>query len=238
VDSISKSGTSLTKLLQQWKIPLDSRPAECMVQYLGLLEKWNSKINLTASSDWESIGVFFEEAIWANRFYGKDISRHLDIGSGAGFPAIILKILNPSVALEMVESREKRAIFLETVLMDLDLKNAKVSNSRIEQYLQNCGKGSWDCISWKGIKLRYETLRLLSAVCDANSQLWMFHGNSLAAENPGGVEKFFDMQRRERFPGKISWFLSVFHVKQADDTVDKPDVFGKLPRSSLFHVKQ
>ena len=161
----------------------------------------------------ESIGILFEEAIWASRFYEGNISRHLDLGSGAGFPAIVLKIINPSVALELVESREKRAVFLETVLAELGYKDARVSNCRIEQFLHNCKMGSWDCISWKGIRLSGESFRLLSTVCNANSQLWMFHGNKLAAEIPEDVTKFFDLQQREQFPGKKSWFLSVFHVK-------------------------
>jgi 16S rRNA (guanine527-N7)-methyltransferase len=203
--------------LQKWEIPLHSHAAECMMQYLVLLEKWNSKVDLTASSDWEAVSFLFEEAIWANKFYGKNISRHLDIGSGAGFPAIILKILNPSVTLEMVESREKRAAFLETVLMELGLKKVRVSICRIEEYLRNCEKGSLEHISWKGIKLSSECIRLLGGVCDARSQLWMFHGNALAVANPEDMEQFFDMRRRERFPGKISWFLSVFHVKQVRD---------------------
>jgi 16S rRNA (guanine(527)-N(7))-methyltransferase RsmG len=203
----------LKKLLQKWAIPLDSHPAECMLQYLRLIEKWNSRMNLTASADWESIGILFEEAIWASRFYEGNISRHLDLGSGAGFPAIVLKIINPSVALELVESREKRAVFLETVLAELGYKDTRVSNCRIEQFLHNCKMGSWDCISWKGIRLSGESFRLLSTVCNANSQLWMFHGNKLAAEIPEDVTKFFDLQQREQFPGKKSWFLSVFHVK-------------------------
>lgn len=212
-----RSEASLKKLLQKWGIPLDSHEAECILQYLGLLQKWNSRINLTASSDWESVGFLFEEAIWASRFYGNDISSHLDIGSGAGFPAIILKIMNPSVILELVEAREKRAIFLEMVFAALKLKNARVSNCRIERHLQNSQQGSWDCISWKGIKLTSESLRLLSGLCNANSQIWMFHGNAFAAENPKDVEKFFDLRQREQFPGKISWFLSVFHVKRITD---------------------
>jgi len=226
VSSIDQSGTSLRKLLQKWAIPLDSRPAECMMMYLSLIEKWNAKINLTGSSDWESIGFLFEEGIWADQFYGKNISRHLDIGSGAGFPAIILKILNPLVTLELVESREKRAVFLETVLAELHIKNAKVSNCRIEQYLRKCMKGSWDCISWKGIRLSSECLQLLKSICEANSQLWMFHGNILAAENPENMKKLFDMRQCERFPGKISWFLSVFHVKQANNTFSSQTLCG------------
>jgi len=215
VHSDPKSGSFLAKVLKRWAIPLDSRTAGCLMQYLGLLEKWNSKINLTASSDWESIGFLFEEAIWAASFYRKDTSRHLDFGSGAGFPAVILKIINPHVPLELVESREKRAIFLETVFAELDFRDVKVFNCRVEQYLRNCKRGSCDCISWKGIRLSSESFHLLSEICNANSQLWMFHGKTLAAENPGDVEKFFDMITREQFPGKLSWFLSMFHVKQA-----------------------
>jgi 16S rRNA (guanine(527)-N(7))-methyltransferase RsmG len=214
---MGKSAQSLEKLLQNWEIPLDSHPADRMMRFLFLLEKWNSRVNLTASSDWEAVGLLFEEAIWANKFYSGIFSRHLDIGSGAGFPAIILKILNPLVTIEMVESRAKRAAFLDTVLQELDLKNALVFNRRVEEHLRICEKGSWDCISWKGIKLNSESIRLLSPACDSHSQLWMFHGKELAVADLPAMEGLFKMLWRERFPGKEAWFLSVFHVKQPDE---------------------
>jgi 16S rRNA (guanine(527)-N(7))-methyltransferase RsmG len=214
MDLMDKAGASLEKLLQKWAIPLKSHPAECMMQYLKLLEKWNSKLNLTASSDWNSIYFLFEEAIWAGRYYGDSVSSHLDLGSGAGFPAIILNILNPAATFELVESREKRAIFLETVLLELGFRQSKVFNCRIEDYLHRCEKGSWDCISWKGIKLNGECLRLLSRTCSKESQLWMFHGNALAVENPSDLMQFFDLHQREGFPGKKAWYLSMFHMKQ------------------------
>jgi 16S rRNA (guanine(527)-N(7))-methyltransferase RsmG len=211
---MGQSAKSLEKLLQNWAIPLDSHQAQGMLRYLFLLEKWNSRVNLTASSEWEAVGPLFEEAIWAGQFYGANFCRHLDVGSGAGFPAMILKILNPSVTLEMVESRERRAAFLETVLQELGLKNALVINRRVEEHLCACGNATWDCISWKGIKLNRKSMGLIGKACSALTQLWMFHGKDFAVSDPRFMERLFEMLWREQFPGRDAWFLSVFHVKQ------------------------
>ncbi len=184
-----------------------------LIAFLQLLQKWSARINLTSSLEWESVGPLFEEAIWASLCYDQECKTHLDIGSGAGFPAIPLKILNPRIQVDLVESRLKRAVFLETVVRELGLASSMVHNRRAEEYLAVESGNCWDCVSWKGIRLSNEVLLHLLARTDESTTFWMFHGDELAVESSAEMERAFQLVERKRFPGKKSWVLSIYHKR-------------------------
>ena len=102
-------------------------------QYLQLLVKWNRKINLTAQKDSQQI---LSRHVFDSLQYLRVIepgTRVMDIGSGAGFPGLPLKIIYPDLDLVLVESLRKRCSFLETAVRDMSLKNVEVINLRAEQ---------------------------------------------------------------------------------------------------------
>jgi 16S rRNA (guanine527-N7)-methyltransferase len=103
--------------------------------YLDLLVKWNEKINLTSEKTSSEI---LHRHIFDSLQYARVIAPNdniMDIGSGAGFPGVPLKIVYPSLALTLVESQRKRCSFLESVVFNLDLKNTRVLNARAEKIL-------------------------------------------------------------------------------------------------------
>ena len=127
---------TISHILRDPKLGLDrelSSLAESQIQlYLDLLVKWNQKINLTAEKDPESIlkrHVF--DSIQYSRALKPDF-RVMDIGSGAGFPGIPLKIIFSEMALVLVESQRKRCSFMETVVRELGLDQTEVINTRAE----------------------------------------------------------------------------------------------------------
>ena len=112
-------------------------PAEQMVSqfgsYLDLLVKWNQKINLTSEKSSQDILLrhIFDSLQYAPVISPKD--QIVDIGSGAGFPGIPLKIIYPELVATLIESQRKRCSFLETVIFELGLKATKVINDRAEK---------------------------------------------------------------------------------------------------------
>ena len=104
--------------------------------YFDLLLKWNSRINLTAIRDPEEvINRHFGESLFAARHLlspGQKIPSVIDIGSGAGFPGMPLKIWNEAISLTLIESNQKKATFLREVARALDLKDAKILPQRAE----------------------------------------------------------------------------------------------------------
>jgi len=205
------SSDGLRRLLRESGISSESAYAQKLLGYLGLLEKWNARINLTAATEWASLEPLFREGIWASQIYPPEAVSYLDIGSGAGFPALILRILVPHISLELVESRAKKGAFLETVIDALGLQGAHVHSERLETFLSHVERNKvWDCIGWKGVKLKTGDLLALRAHAHPGTQFWMFHGKELPVEDPSAVERNFKIIRVEKLPGRKESSLSVY----------------------------
>ena len=127
----------------------------CLVElkiqlYLDLLVKWNYKINLTAEKDPHSI---LNRHVFDSLQYSRALqpnSRVMDIGSGAGFPGIPLKILFPELNLVLVESQRKRCSFMETAIREIGLEHAVVINARAED-LSREKEGQFDAVLFRAV---------------------------------------------------------------------------------------
>jgi 16S rRNA (guanine(527)-N(7))-methyltransferase RsmG len=211
---MAESANELKQLLLESGINLESRIAHQLLTFLVLLIKWNSTANLTSTTEWIGIGPLFREAIWASRLYPDKAVSHLDIGSGGGFPAIPIRIINPHIQLEMVESQAKRCIFLEMLADALEAGNVRVHNMRLKSFLQcSMRDKAWDCISWKAVKLKPVDLRNLRDHAHAETQFWMFHGKELAVEKPEEFLQKYRLMRREKFGEKRFCFLSIYRLR-------------------------
>ena len=103
--------------------------------YLELLWKWNQKINLTSEKSPKGI---LERHIFDSLQYARALSSKdeiADIGSGAGFPGIPLKIIYPDLKITLIESQRKRCSFLQTAILKLGLEGIGVINERAEKIL-------------------------------------------------------------------------------------------------------
>jgi 16S rRNA (guanine527-N7)-methyltransferase len=106
-------------------------------KYMNLLLEWNEKINLTAITDpKEVILKHFIDSLTINK-YLKQNSTLADVGTGAGFPGIPLKIVRPDLKITLVDSLNKRINFLNIVIDELELKNITAVHSRIEDFGKN-----------------------------------------------------------------------------------------------------
>ncbi len=103
--------------------------------YLAELEKWNQKINLTAIRDERDIIIkhVLDSLSYMKGFIPRPDLRLLDMGSGAGFPAVPIKIVLPKIAVTLVESIKKKASFLRHVVRTLKLDGIDVIDKRTEQ---------------------------------------------------------------------------------------------------------
>lgn len=128
----------LRYLLSKWNIELSAYQLEQFDKYYDLLISWNEKMNLTAITDrTEVIEKHFFDSIALASFSDIDGKRILDMGSGAGFPGIPLKIVYPDSNIVLIDSLAKRVNFLNTVINDLCLKNIVAVHGRAEDYARN-----------------------------------------------------------------------------------------------------
>jgi len=212
VEMESKEG--LKALLTEFGIQAHSDSASRLLKYLQLLEKWNARISLTAKTDWKSLEPLFREGIWAAKSFSLEFSTQLDIGSGAGFPAIILNIFNCQICLEMIESRGKKGAFLETAAYELGLNNVTVKTTRLESMLASIpAEKKWDCISWKAVKLFDRDILKIKEHAHARTQFWLFHGKEYAVENANLLEEHFGGFSCNNVPGTKESHLSIFSLR-------------------------
>ncbi len=102
------------------------------VYYKSLIE-WNEKINLTAITDEsEVITKHFADSLSILK-YIKNNSKVIDVGTGAGFPGIPLKIANDSLKITLLDSLNKRVLFLDEVIKELNLKDINTIHGRAEE---------------------------------------------------------------------------------------------------------
>lgn len=113
-------------------INMEKEQIEQFYEYMNLLIEWNEKINLTAITEPEEIikKHFIDSITIAKYIKGSSI---IDVGTGAGFPGIPLKILNNSLNITLLDSLNKRLIFLNEVISKLNLSNIKTQHARAEE---------------------------------------------------------------------------------------------------------
>lgn len=127
----------LTEYSNTIDIKISKKEIDLLYRYMNLLLDWNNKINLTAITKEEDIILkHFIDSISINE-YLKEKNKIIDIGTGAGFPGIPLKIINPNMEFILVDSLNKRINFLEEVAKELCLEKIQLIHSRVEDLAKN-----------------------------------------------------------------------------------------------------
>ncbi len=128
----------INNLLEQYRPEFET--------YLRLLLKWNKAYNLTA--------ITSPNEVWEKHFYDSlaplkllpKAGTLLDIGAGAGFPGIPLKIARPALSVTLLDAVDKKCLFCETVVRELGLKDVKVVHGRAEDKKTQGSLGKFDAV--------------------------------------------------------------------------------------------
>lgn len=140
-------------------LPVEGIPA--LVRYGDLLIETNKVMNLTAITDPEDVATlhFLDSAalLTLESFSGKSV---VDVGTGAGFPGLPLRVLEPSIRLTLLDSLNKRIQFLETVCRELDLPDVACVHARAEEFAM-AQRENYDIAVSRAVA----NLRLLSELC-------------------------------------------------------------------------
>jgi 16S rRNA (guanine527-N7)-methyltransferase len=128
------SEDTIRRALGEFQLTASEQQVIYIQQYMTLLLTWNEKINLTAIRDpLEILYRHFCECMYAAVAVPVENGRLADVGSGAGFPGIPLKIIRPELQTFLVESNMKKATFLAEVLRTIPLPDTRVLVSRYEE---------------------------------------------------------------------------------------------------------
>ena len=107
---------SLKEYLEKLNIEINDRQEEQFVQYMNLLVEWNEKMNLTAITEREQVFIkHFADSLTPLMYFDFKGKSVIDVGTGAGFPGLPLKIAEPTIELTLLDALQKRIGFLENV---------------------------------------------------------------------------------------------------------------------------
>ena len=154
--------TLLYESCKQMGVLLEQHQLEQFLNYQNLLLQWNEKMNLTR--------IIEKEEVYLKHFYDSltivkviDLNKKMtlcDVGSGAGFPGIVLKIAFPNLKITLIDSLQKRVNYLNQIIKDLELTDIEAIHTRAEDYAKD-NREIFDIVTARAVT----NLRILAELC-------------------------------------------------------------------------
>ncbi len=172
----------------RYGLTLDENALRSFEQYTALVADWNTRVNLVSGRDLERFLRYhlLDSLKTACCFDFRKTENVLDFGSGAGLPGIPLAIAFPHLAISLVDSRQKRCIFLEEAVQALGFHRVSVHWSRLEEF-DVSRDGSFDAVTTRG------TVALASFFTDAAR--FLRPGGTLIAIKGDTIEEELELLR-------------------------------------------
>ena len=167
---------------------LASEAIDRLVRHAELLERWNRVVRLVGEAgpeDW--VRRHYAESAAARRFWRASEHaengepRLLDVGSGAGFPGLVLAALHPERPVTLVEARERKAAFLAEAARELDLPRVRVLRDRFDAELAAGLAGAVECATIRGLRLPEATMTRLVQALPGDGRLVVWVGRQLGS---------------------------------------------------------
>ena len=187
------------KELKNINIELDENQLKQLDQFYHLMIEWNEKINLTRITEEKDVYLkHFYDSLTLNKVVDlKETKTLCDIGTGAGFPGMVLKIVFPNLKVVLVDSLQKRVNYLNEVIKQLNLKDIEAIHSRGEDF-----KGEFEVVTSRAVanieKLVGYTMHLVSK----NGVFVAMKGNieeELTPEVQSKLERKYNILKVEQF---------------------------------------
>jgi 16S rRNA (guanine527-N7)-methyltransferase len=186
----------LVTIAATWGLYLDQHQLAQFATYATELQRWNQRINLTAINDEHGIVMrHFLDSLRCALSWGSAPSCLVDVGAGAGFPGLPLKILRPELHLTLIESVQKKAIFLRHITIELGLSDVDVVGGRAETIgHDNAYREQFDVAVARAVA----ELRVLAEYC---LPLCRVGGRFLAPKGAQNADELADAQKAIDFLG-------------------------------------
>lgn len=172
----------LADYLQKESIELDDVTIQKLEAFSALLHEWNQIHNLTGAKTIEKIYENIIDSLYPLTFI-KIPKTLLDVGTGAGFPGLILGIALPQTEVVLAEPLKKRVSFLKYACIELGLDNVRVEGKRVEQVLH----APFEMISSRAVTDTKFLLQLTENLSDAHTS-YLFYKGSRVFDEVGAVQ--------------------------------------------------
>ncbi len=214
---------SINSWLAPFGVSLAAQQIEQIQKYIALLLLWNQKIGLTSIENPQEIASrHFGESFFASKFIENRGCRLADVGSGAGFPGLALKIVLPELQVSLIEQDTRKATFLNEVIRMLNLEDVKVYRTAYEALPPEFA--NLDVVSARAVGNHKALLKWARTAARRFGQSNAVAGHGgFCAHNPaprlamGPSASPAELQESHFARGiacKISTWLRLFHVEQ------------------------
>lgn len=207
-------------------------------KYLSLLVEWNEKMNLTAiTKEEEIIEKHFYDSIYSVKEFSYDDQSLLDVGSGAGFPGIPLKIIFPNLFVTLLEPTNKRVSFLNEVIKQLNLKGIVTINKRAEDYVKDV-REYYDIVTARAVANMQILMELSIPLLRVGGTFIALKGSKgmLEHEESKNAQKELNI---ELIKAQI-WSLdlgdkriNLYYTKKKETSLKYPRVYGQIKKKPL-----
>ncbi len=167
----------LKKRLEEERVSVTPLQLEQLAKYSNTLQEWGKIHNLTASLKDSDIASNIIDSLYPLQYIPKP-SRWLDVGSGAGFPGIIVAIIWSDTKAVLCEPRNKRASFLRYVSVELELEGIEVAKKRVEEL----DSEPFDMILSRAVSDTTMLMKLVSNISDTHTSYLLYKGSNLDKE--------------------------------------------------------
>jgi 16S rRNA (guanine527-N7)-methyltransferase len=151
------SDNQIAEELRTFGVSASPQISESISTYISLLLRWNSKISLTTVTDpVEIVRFHFGESMFAASCTSIREGRLADVGTGAGFPGLPLKLIAPELSLFLIESNTKKAAFVSEVSRELQFDHVEVYRGRMETV--PASEGRFDFVAARALGMHQELL--------------------------------------------------------------------------------
>lgn len=143
--------------------------------YYTLLTSWNEKINLTRIIEHDDVYLkhFYDSLTIVKVIDLEKVNTLLDFGTGAGFPGLVIKIMYPNIKITLVDSLNKRIVFLNEVIKELNLNDIETIHTRIEDYKEK----HFDIITTRAVANLSKLLDYTKNIIDKNTKFIPLKGH-------------------------------------------------------------
>lgn len=203
----------IAALYEYYHIELSSKQRQQFQHYYELLVGWNQKMNLTAITDKKEVYLkhFFDSLALLKGQTWSEVKRLCDVGAGAGFPSLPLKIIYPHLEISIVDSLNKRIQFLTVLCAELGLENVHLYHERAEIFGQLAEqRESYDVVTARAVA----RLNVLAELC---LPLVKVGGDFIALKASQGREELAEAQTALNLLGAQVQAVESFTLPNTED---------------------